>query len=48
MTEANVKLRIAPHLNRNGKKPINCIYPGIGEEESSNYFTKNCEYDRGN
>jgi hypothetical protein len=32
--------------NKNGKKPINYVYPGIGWETSSNYFTKYYEYDR--
>jgi len=34
------------YTNRKGRKPTNYIYPGIGWESSSNYFTKYYEYDR--
>jgi len=34
------------YRNRNGIKPKNYVYPGIGWETSSNYFTKYYEYDR--
>jgi hypothetical protein len=32
------------YRNKNGKKPINYVYPGIGWETSSNYFTKYYDY----
>jgi len=34
------------YRNKNGKRPTNYVYPGIGWETSSNYFTKYYEYDR--
>jgi len=34
------------YTNKKGRKPTNYIYPGIGWESSSNYFTKYFEYDR--
>jgi hypothetical protein len=34
------------YSNKNGKKPTNYIYPGIGWESSANYLTKYYEYDR--
>jgi hypothetical protein len=32
------------YRNKNGKRPINYVYPGIGWETSSNYFTKYYNY----
>ena len=46
MTEVNGTLRVHFYLNRNGKKPTNFVYPGLGWEEAANYFTKYYEYDR--
>jgi len=34
------------YRNKNGKRPTNYVYPGIGWETSLNYFTKYYEYDR--
>lgn len=33
-------------VNKHGKKPTNYVYPGLGWELSSNYFTKYFEYER--
>jgi hypothetical protein len=46
MTEVEGKLRVHLYLNRNGRKPANYVYPGLGWEEAANYFTKYYEYDR--
>jgi hypothetical protein len=51
----DVSIRITDELNQHflhiytnnqGKKPSNYVYPGIGWETASNYFTKYFEYDR--
>jgi len=34
------------YTNTDGKTPTNYVYPGIGWESSSNYFTKYYEYER--
>lgn len=34
------------YANKQGQKPINYVYPGIGWESSANYFTKYYEYER--
>jgi len=46
MTEVDGNLYMHLYLNRNGKKPTNYVYPGLGWEEAANYFTKYYEYER--
>jgi hypothetical protein len=47
MTEVDGNLYMHFYLNRDGKKPTNYVYPGLGWEEAANYFTKYYEYERG-
>jgi hypothetical protein len=46
MTELDGSLYMHFYLNRNGRKPTNYVYPGVGWEEAANYFTKYYEYER--
>lgn len=43
-TEVDGKHYLHIYVNREGKKPLNYVYPGIGWEEAANYFTKYYEY----
>jgi len=46
MIEEEGRLYLHFYLNRNGKRPTNYVYPGLGWEEAANYFTKYYEYVR--
>ncbi len=46
MTEVDGKLFLHIYLNRNGQRPANDVYPGVGWEEAANYFTKYYDYRR--
>ena len=46
MTETDGKLHLHLYLNRNGQRPANYVYPGLGWEEAANYFTKYYDYSK--